>query len=377
MLGLHTHFTFETDDFRKYVKEIQPLINIYDSIVIHEQEFEGLRKYDRMMRNRIYINTSNVEGVLFSAPYHIGFGKEYISENLDPDKIRSGWGFPHELGHQLQIRPAMLWRGMTEVTNNIQSMEVQRWLGNPSRLLTETKENYPNAYEGAMHQAFVLMKPYSQIQDVFCQLVPFWQLRLYEMDILGKQDFYQDLYEEARKLRNSKMTDGELQLYFIYLCCKSAHQDLRRYFKSWGFMQPIHTIINDYGSSDLIITNQDIDEINKKIDALNVTDVPDDVIKYITDGNKEIIKQNKTAVFGSVAYDSTTRTLKMEGFDNIFAYELYSQGKLVSTSLTDKIKLSKNLRIENLSIIARGMNNSKTIKIKMPTGTHQQNKRKR
>jgi hypothetical protein len=256
-------------------------------------------------------------------------------------------------------------------------MEVQRWLGNPSRLLTETKENYPNAYEGAMYQAFVLMKPYSQVQDVFCQLVPFWQLRLYEMDILGKQDFYQDLYEEARKLRNSKMTDGELQLYFIYLCCKSAHQDLRRYFKSWGFMQPIHTTINDYGSSDLIITNQDIDEINKKIDALNVTDVPDDVIKYITDGNKEIIKQNKTAVFGTVAYDSTTRALKMEGFDNILAYELYSQGKLVSTSLTDNIKLSKNLRIENLSIIARGMNNSKIIKIKMPTGTHQQNKRKR
>lgn len=379
VLGLHTHFTFETDDFRKYVKEIQPLINIYDSIVIHEQEFEGLRKYDRMMRNRIYINTSNVEGVLFSAPYHIGFGKEYISENLDLNKIHSGWGFPHELGHQLQVRPAMLWRGMTEVTNNIQSMEVQRWLGNPSRLLTETKENYPNAYEGAMHQAFVLKKPFSQIQDVFCQLVPFWQLRLYEMDILGKQDFYQDLYEEARKLRNSKMTDGQLQLNFIYLCCKSAHQDLRRYFKSWGFMQPIHITINDYGSSDLIITNQDIDETNKKIDALNVTDVPNDVIKYVTDGNKEIIKQNKTGVFGTVTYNSTTRTLIMKGFNNILAYELYCNGKLVSTSLTDNIRLPKNLKTAHLSIIARGVNESKTINVKTHTDIHQHhyNKRKR
>src|SRR5574344_1309340 len=379
VLGLHTHFTFETDDFRKYVKEIQPLINIYDSIVIHEQEFEGLRKYDRMMRNRIYINTSNVEGVLFSAPYHIGFGKEYISENLDLKKIHSGWGFPHELGHQLQVRPAMLWRGMTEVTNNIQSMDVQRWLGNPSRLLTETKENYPNAYEGAMYQAFVLMKPYSQIQDVFCQLVPFWQLRLYEMDILGKQDFYQDLYEEARKLRNSKMTDGQLQLNFIYLCCKSAHQDLRRYFKSWGFMQPIHITINDYGSSDLIITNQDIDEINKKIDALNVTDVPNDVIKYVTDGNKEIIKQNKTGVFGTVIYNSTTRTLIMKGFNNILAYELYCNGKLVLTSLTDNIRLPKNLRTAHLSIIACGVNESKTINVKTHTDIHQHhyNKRKR
>jgi len=363
VLGRYIHFTFETDDFRKYVADIVPLINLYDSIVIHEQEFEGLRKYNRMMKNRIYVNTSSVEGILFSAPYHIGFGKEYISENLDLNEIRSGWGFPHELGHQLQVRPAMLWKGMTEVTNNIQSMDVQRWLGNPSRLLTEVKENYPNAYEGAMHQAFVLKKPYSRIEDVFCQLVPFWQLRLYEMDILGKQDFYMNLYEEARKLRETEMTNGKLQLNFIYLCCKSAHQDLRPFFKDWGFMQPIHTIIDDYGKADMIITEQDIDEINRKIEALNLNEIPDDIIKYITDGNIEIIKQKKPSVFGTITYNSTTHTFKMKGFNNILAYELYCNAKLVSTSLTDNITLPNNLKIGHLQIIARGVNENKTINV--------------
>lgn len=361
-LGKNVHFTFYTEDFRKYVSDINPLINLYDSIIIHEQEFEGLGKYNCMMKNRVYINVSNVEGILFSAPYHIGFGKEYISDHLDVNKMRSDWGFPHELGHQLQVRPAMLWHGMTEVTNNIQSMEVQRWLGNPSRLLTEARDHYANAYEGAMHQAFVEAKPFARIEDVFCQLVPFWQLRLYEMDILGKKDFYKDIYEEARKLSNTGMTNGQLQLNFIYLCCKSAHQDLREYFKEWGFMQPIHTIINDYGFFTMVITEQDIDDINRKIDALNVTDVPADIIKYITDGNKEIIKEDMPSTFGVVAYDNTTHSLKMQGFKNILAYELYDNGKLIATSLTDNITLSNDLEVKHLSIIARGTNESKTIK---------------
>lgn len=55
----------------------------------------------------------------------------------------------------------MKWTGMTEVTNNIQSMEIQRLWGNPSRLHTESRSTngYNDIYEQAMNVAFVQKRP--------------------------------------------------------------------------------------------------------------------------------------------------------------------------------------------------------------------------
>ncbi len=92
------------------------------------------------MNNRLYIHTTYRE-MLYATPYHIGFQESQLPLLLCPDSLKGAhcWGPAHELGHVLQVSPSMKWTGMTEVTNNIQSMEIQRLWGNPSRLHTESR----------------------------------------------------------------------------------------------------------------------------------------------------------------------------------------------------------------------------------------------
>ena len=64
--------------------------------------------------------------------------------------------------------------------------------------------------------------------DVFCKLVPFWQLELYFGKVLGrtplqqadKGGFYPEVYEYARNKDYTRMTHGEIQLDFVYACSK-------------------------------------------------------------------------------------------------------------------------------------------------------------
>ena len=44
------------------------------------------------------------------------------------------WGFSHEVGHVLQMRPQMNWGGLGEVSNNLFSLYTGGKMGNPSRL---------------------------------------------------------------------------------------------------------------------------------------------------------------------------------------------------------------------------------------------------
>ena len=62
--------------------------------------------------------------------------------NLSQLKADS-WGPSHEVGHSNQTRPGLKWTGMTEVTNNIHSMYMQRINSGDSRLWL--KGYYPNA----------------------------------------------------------------------------------------------------------------------------------------------------------------------------------------------------------------------------------------
>ena len=76
-------------------------------------------------------------------------------------------------------------------------MYIQKLYGINSRLLTTTPSNaYSNYYEHAMTLAFGNNDIFhAKLGDVFDKLVPFWQLELYMEYVLGKTDFYKDVYE--------------------------------------------------------------------------------------------------------------------------------------------------------------------------------------
>lgn len=338
----YVHFTFNTSLFRRYVSDIVPLLNAYDTMVIHEQEFQGFSKYNRMLTNRVYFHSSRATyGALWSSENRIGYNEQFLHKllNVDLFKTTECWGPAHELGHSLQIKPSFCWKGMTEVSNNILSMEIQRLWNNPSRLLEELPEGdtYHDIYERAMNNAFVYQQPYGCIEDWFDRLVPLWQLRLYMMDVCGNKDFYKDLYERCIQINKTSYGHGQWQLAFVYNCCVAANMDLRAFFKKWGWLTPTEQIVHDYGIDTLSVRQQDIDTLNIKIDMLRLPCLTD-AIEYITDKNISLYQQPESFHSGTWQVDDRMY-IQIKGCEGAVAYEVYNNDTLVGVSHNSSFRL--------------------------------------
>lgn len=343
VLSNHVHFTFRAEDFRRYVPDVNKLLAAYDTLVCHEQEFAGLKKYNRWMNNRLYIHTTYRE-MLYATPYHIGFQESQLPLLLCPDSLKGAhcWGPAHELGHVLQVSPSMKWTGMTEVTNNIQSLEIQRLWGNPSRLHTESRSmnGYNNIYEQAMNVAFVQKRPFAYLSDWFDQLVPFWQLRLYLMDVCGKTDFYKDVYEASRlqNAQDTRLTSGQLQLEFVYNSCLAAGMDLRPFFEKWGWLQATERIYDDYYGKDTItVSPADIELLNTRIKALHLP-IPTHAAEYITDHTLNLYKHPQPFHPGTVQINPETGEVCIKDASGAIAFEVYEDKKMIGVSYQPTFK---------------------------------------
>lgn len=341
VLSPYVHFTLPTEDLRRYVPDVKPLLAAYDTLICHQQKFEGLEKYNRWIKNRLYIHPTDKK-ILYASPYHIGFQREQLPPLLDTCKLKTTycWGPAHELGHILQVRPSMLWPGMIEVTNNIQSMEIQRIWGNLSRLHADSRmtNGYTDVYEQAMNLAFVENHPYAYLTDWFDLLVPFWQLRLYVMDVCGKDDFYKDVYEAARLMNGrTDLTGGQRQLEFIYNSCVSAEMDLRPFFRRWGWLTPVERM---YGADTLSVTVGDIDNVNSRIDSLNLP-LQTSAATYITDKTLHLYLHPEPLQPGTARIDTITGRVQIEGATGAIAYEVYCGDKLLGVSWNGNFKVKK------------------------------------
>lgn len=333
----HIHFTLRVADYRQYVPDPRPLLAAYDTLFTLEQEFQGFRKYGRMSKNRLYLHTSYAGGALYAAYYHIGLSIEMLGGLLNVDKLKTTdcWGPAHELGHELQIDPAMNWTAMIEVTNNILSMEIQRHWGNPSRLhvIESATNEYKDTYERAMNVAFVQQKPFTYLTDWFDQLVSFWQLRLYLMDVCGKTEFYKDVYEASIRAGHEKeLTSGEWQLEFIYNSCVSADIDLRPFFSKWGWLTPTERVYDDYyGKDSILVKAEDIEKLNRRIEDLNLP-LPQHAAEYITDNNLPLYQHLKPVTDGVATINTKAGIVSVTGAEGAVGFEVYCDGKLMRVS---------------------------------------------
>jgi len=286
VVGKYAHLTYETESFRKYTKEKgMDLINKYDKLVYDEQEFMGLVKYDRMYKNRAYFLVV-YEGYMYAGGYHMGYEEGTLAEMANPEIFSTTaiWGPAHELGHIHQTRPGLKWVGTTEVTNNIHSQYIQTSWGNKSRLMTEDLGGGQNRYQKAKIEIIDAKIPHNAAEDVFCKLVPFWQLKLYMHDVVGKTDFYADVYEAVRNNPNPG-TNGECQLQFVKIVCDVAKLDLTDFFEVWGFLTPISKEIEDYSKEWHIITQEQIDILKAEIALKNYLKPKHSNIHEINDNN--------------------------------------------------------------------------------------------
>jgi hypothetical protein len=244
------------------------LIRSYDTLLHHHFTLAGLVKYDKVPKNRILARV-NYNYYMFRD----GDGVAYLgTENVmgmvaDPDRVIKGdpcWGFSHEAGHVLQMRPQITWGGMTEVSVNLFSLYTMDKMGNPCRL--SHQKNYASARKNIIEAQPRIS--YLQAEDVFDRLVPFWQLQLH-FTKNGVPDFYADVMEEMRRRPDAGRGNDAIlnQFQFIEICCDVTKTDLTEFFDKWGFFYTGEIAGNDYGKFSFEITQKTVDEVKGKIAA--------------------------------------------------------------------------------------------------------------
>lgn len=343
VVGQYAHLTFPTTRFRNHTSNLKALIDAYDQIVYHEQALMGLEKYGKMFANRMYFNVIYTS-YMYATSYHTAYNDETLPELCDESLLTTSscWGPAHEVGHCNQTRPGLKWLGMTEVTNNIMSQYIQTSVfGQNSRLQTEDmgSTESPNRYSKAWNGIIVAQIAHNAHDDVFCKLVPFWQLELYFGKVQGRtpmqQDdkggFYPDVYEYVRT-HDDLSSAGEQQLEFVYNASVAAGMNLLDFFGKWGFLTPIDQEMDDYGTGQFTVTQTQIDALKERVEALGLPQ-PEVALEYITDNNWETFKNKASVVKGTATRNDDQLTMK--DWQNVIVYEVRendADGQLIGAS---------------------------------------------
>lgn len=385
VIGRYAHLTFPTQRFLSNTKDGKKLIDLYDTIVKSEQELLGLYKPDtkyQPFQNRMYLHVM-YRSYMYATWYHTAYNDTTLEGLTDDTRLMSQcWGPAHEIGHCNQTRPAILWRGMTEVTTNIKSEYIQTSIfKQESRLQKEDMGDYKSRYGKAMTQIMAAKKPHNWFDeqyiapagsnegggsapeeeggnkpkadnycrarpqqaltpkgggDVFCKLVPFWQLELYFGKVLGrspsvtedKSGFYPDLYEMARGFNHTNLpSPAEQQLKFTVLASKAAKADLTEFFEAWGFFIPLHAHIGDYSNDCMYITQEMIDKTKAEIKSLGY-EAPKYKLQYITDLNLSAYRNGSEVVAGGPARISGNQ-ITINNWHHVTVFEVLNAKKEV------------------------------------------------
>lgn len=337
VVGKYAHLTFPTIRFKNHTGNGKLLIDTYDNLVQHQMELLGLFKYNCTFRNRMYFNVI-YKSYMYATAYHTGYNDTTLGELCDESKLSTSacWGPAHEVGHCNQTRPGLKWLGTTEVTNNIMSEYIQTTIfKQDSRIQAEDMGvYYRNRYSKAWSSIIAEEAPHGLFtsyddekgSDVFCKLVPFWQLELYFGRVLGKTPLqqadkgglYPDIYEYIRN-HPDQPSAGTQQTEFVYICSKLSGYNLLDFFTKWGFLTPIDVIIEDYATGPLLVTQARIDEIKQRVNALGLPK-PTVALEYISDNTWELYRKKPAVVKGTATRSGNLLT--MNNWQNVVVYEV-------------------------------------------------------
>jgi len=359
VVGKYAILTFRTEAFKQYTPDGLALIEKYDDLVYQQQDFMGLVKYNKMYKNKAHFLVVD-DGYMYSGGYHTGYHADTQKEILNPDILGTTavWGPAHELGHTHQTRPGLRWAGMAEVTNNIHSLYIQTLWGNPSRQITD------NRYNTGFNSTIVNGLALNDESDVFCRLIPFWQLKLYVMDVLKKEDFYKDIYEFMRvnpDVSTNNSDQGLSQLQFVKVACDIAQLDLTEFFEIWGFLKPIDKTLDDYGTYHFTITQAEIDAVKAEIAAKGYPK-PAHNLQYITDENTALFTSGTGITTGTAV--ASGNSITFEGWGGVAVFEAYKNGILDRISMNNSMGLTGD--VSEYEIYAVGSTGNK-VKVDVTT----------
>jgi predicted RNA-binding protein with TRAM domain len=330
-LDMHGEFTdcvFPVSSFKANCpNDGEWLMAIYDSIISVERDIMGIFKYKHEFPNRQCAITVATSGGLYHAS-NDGFCVP-VNALRDPTSRTHYdiWGAAHEYGHQNQTQ-GLRWIGLTEVTNNIMSAYVEH------KLRTDGYHRLENESNGFRYYDFFeynVMKggqfvPHAH-NDVFCTLVPFWQLLIYTRIAGIQPDAYPELYETLRNQSAlSSMSDGQHQVNFMKQWCHITKTNFLPYFKQVGMFKTVDESISDYSTRQLTITQAMLDNLEKEINAANYPEPPA-AFCYIDVNNYPAFRDKAALVANTVgkgcSVSGNTVRIQHNQWKNVVGFETY------------------------------------------------------
>lgn len=330
-LDMHGEFTdcvFPVSSFKANCpNDGEWLMAIYDSIISVERDIMGIFKYKHEFPNRQCAITVASSGGLYHAS-NDGFCVP-VNALRDPTSRTHYdiWGAAHEYGHQNQTQ-GLRWIGLTEVTNNIMSAYAEH------KLRTDGYHRLENESNGFRYYDFFeynVMKggqfvPHAH-NDVFCTLVPFWQLLIYTRIAGIQPDAYPELYETLRNQSAlSSMSDGQHQVNFMKQWCHITKTNFLPYFKQVGMFKTVDESISDYSTRQLTITQAMLDNLEKEINAANYPEPPA-AFCYIDVNNYPAFRDKAALVANTVgkgcSVSGNTVRIQHNQWKNVVGFETY------------------------------------------------------
>ncbi|MDH8700670.1 hypothetical protein M2138_000001 [Dysgonomonadaceae bacterium PH5-43] len=361
MVGKNVNLAYYIPELKKQCPDTGvELINVYDEMISHQYDLMGLYKYERVPKNHMF-GRNTLDGFMSAGGVGANFQYGTLNTIGNFEKIVKGgnsWGIAHEFGHVNQVRPGLRWVGTVECTNNIYSSYTQYMLQKKySTFDLRLEHENCRALEGGSnviggrfnaHLNNGVLKGEKWLyqwgpdggSDPFVKLVPLWQLNLY-FKIADtewrKEDWYGDICEEVRLQSDAGLVNGDHQINFMMRACKYTQTDLTEFFEKAGMLKPISEVIDDYGESSLIITEEMCQKVKDYVAANPTWKKPAGVINYIS-GMTVGIYETKAEVTGvlnegiTVNSDATV-TVDHSTWKNAVVYETYAGDELVRITM--------------------------------------------
>lgn len=297
VLGNHAHVVWCVDQFKEKQTDIVKMITKVDQVVDTQKEFMGIYHHNKAFSNRIFLHADHKTPSTYATNHRVSFNpNRYANLFTTLDGFNKDmWVLAQQIGHINQMNPGARWAGTAQVTNNLYALYNEQQMFGEAKRLNSSKDGYKVAFKEiiANKKPWVLPENY---RNHIPKVTPFWQLKLYFVDILKQEHFYHDLFEHYRN--NPDFNEehlgndyhGMMQLDFVRVVCNIGKINLLEFFEDWGFLRPIDCEINDYGMKTMRITQQQIDDLVKEI-TVNHYPKPSIRVQDLTDENyKDYIK---------------------------------------------------------------------------------------
>ena len=341
----------EEGGLRKYCKDPDKLIGIYDKYVGMEFDMMGIDQHGRTFPNHMFIRT--VPGSKGAAAYCDGWGVGVYNRDTDNFNdetcaINKLWMITHEFGHANQIHPYLHWTGLDEVTNNCYAVCIRHETAPWHEKFEDEKEDDGRGSRVAGGKINRFINQHMLDKNAVWlytdmgpdgKLCPLWQLLCYYRYVETEhKDWYGDLIEIYRKGYDGGTTNGDYQVAFMKNTCDVLQADLTDFFENAGMLRPCDVQLKQipgivYFGGPLKITEAQCREVRNHAKKYPK---PAAMLNYMS-ANAIRIFREKAPVSGAynegVSLSGTTLTVDHNVWKNAVAFETYKGDRLAFVSV--------------------------------------------